>query len=256
MGFRFRKSIPIGKHFRINLSKSGVGYSWGVKGARFTKTANGKNRTTLSVPGTGISYTTESKAHTSKEKPSKKKNVDQAAASAKQQVQQTAGAQNPPTNSAPTKKLTQHHFVQNHISGFVLDHCDSHLADFLIHLVFEDRQHKKAQQDRKDLSTGSLLDRFLHHRRNRGYAKRAGGHPAFRPDLQNHFQSIAGSDCIVGTDSDPRAVSDAGADKHACSRNGQAACSTIASTARYTKQQRHAGKHFRFRRTNRTSARK
>mgnify|MGYP001412331189 CR=1 FL=1 len=70
MGFRFRKSIPIGKHFRINLSKSGVGYSWGVKGARFTKTANGKNRTTLSVPGTGISYTAESKAHTSKRKPS------------------------------------------------------------------------------------------------------------------------------------------------------------------------------------------
>lgn len=102
MGFRFRKSIPIGKHFRINLSKSGVGYSLGVKGARFTKTANGKNRTTLSVPGTGISYTTESKAHTSKKKPSKKKNVDQAA-SAKQQAQQTAGAQNPPTNSAPTK---------------------------------------------------------------------------------------------------------------------------------------------------------
>ena len=31
MGFRFRKSIPIGKHFRINLSKSGVGYSWGSK---------------------------------------------------------------------------------------------------------------------------------------------------------------------------------------------------------------------------------
>lgn len=103
MGFRFRKSIPIGKHFRINLSKSGVGYSCGVKGARFTKTANGKNRTTLSVPGTGISYTTESKAHTSRKKPSKKKNVDQAAASAKQQVQQTAGAQNPPANSAPTK---------------------------------------------------------------------------------------------------------------------------------------------------------
>lgn len=103
MGFRFRKSTPIGKHFRINLSKSGVGYSWGVKGARFTKTANGKNRTTLSAPGTGISYTTESKAHTSKKKLSKKKNIDQAAASAKQQVQQTAGAQNPPTNSAPTK---------------------------------------------------------------------------------------------------------------------------------------------------------
>lgn len=103
MGFRFRKSIPVGKHFRINLSKSGVGYSWGVKGARFTKTANGKNRTTLSVPGTGISYTTESKVHTSKKKPFKKNTIGRAAASRKPQTPQTAGAQNPPANSAPTK---------------------------------------------------------------------------------------------------------------------------------------------------------
>ena len=103
MGFRFRKSIPAGKHFRINLSKSGVGYSWGVKGARFTKTANGKNRTTLSVPGTGISYTTESKAHTSKKKPFKKNTIGRAAASRKPQTPQTAVAQNPPANSAPTK---------------------------------------------------------------------------------------------------------------------------------------------------------
>lgn len=60
MGFRFRKSINLGGGFKINLSKSGVGYSWGVKGARITKTARGTNRTTLSIPGTGISYTTES----------------------------------------------------------------------------------------------------------------------------------------------------------------------------------------------------
>lgn len=102
MGFRFRKSIPIGKHFRINLSKSGIGYSCGVKGARFTKTANGKNRTTLSVPGTGISYTTESKAHTSRKKPSGKKTVNQKAASAKPQTPQTSGAQNQPASSTPT----------------------------------------------------------------------------------------------------------------------------------------------------------
>ena len=100
MGFRFRKSIPIGKHFRINLSKSGVGYSCGVKGARFTKTANGKNRTTLSVPGTGISYTAESKTHTSGKKPSRKKAVNQKATSAKPQ---TPGTQNRPANSPPTK---------------------------------------------------------------------------------------------------------------------------------------------------------
>ena len=61
MGFRFRKSISLGKHFKINLSKSGVGFSAGVKGFRVTRTANGKIRKTVTVPGTGISYVDESK---------------------------------------------------------------------------------------------------------------------------------------------------------------------------------------------------
>lgn len=60
MGFRFRKSINLGGGFKVNLSKSGVGYSWGTKGVRYTKTATGKNRTTISIPGTGISHITES----------------------------------------------------------------------------------------------------------------------------------------------------------------------------------------------------
>lgn len=60
MGIRFRKSINLGKGFRINLSKSGLGYSWGTKGLRFTKTAKGTVRTTLGIPGTGLSYSTES----------------------------------------------------------------------------------------------------------------------------------------------------------------------------------------------------
>lgn len=58
MGFRFRKSINVGP-FRVNLSKSGIGYSVGGKGARYTKTANGKTRTTLNIPGTGLSYVEE-----------------------------------------------------------------------------------------------------------------------------------------------------------------------------------------------------
>ena len=58
MGFRFRKSFGKGP-FRINISKSGIGYSFGVKGARFTKTAKGTKRTTLNVPGTGLSYVSE-----------------------------------------------------------------------------------------------------------------------------------------------------------------------------------------------------
>ena len=68
MGLRFRKSIKLGGGARLNLSKSGIGYSWGVKGARFTKKANSGNRTTLSVPGTGISWVKDSKGKQSKKK--------------------------------------------------------------------------------------------------------------------------------------------------------------------------------------------
>lgn len=49
--------------FRINFSKSGIGYSWGIKGFRVTKTAKETTRTTTSIPGTGISYVTESKSN-------------------------------------------------------------------------------------------------------------------------------------------------------------------------------------------------
>ncbi len=59
MGFRLRKSIRMGG-FRINLSKSGIGYSFGVPGLRYTKMANGRDRTTYSIPGTGLSYVDES----------------------------------------------------------------------------------------------------------------------------------------------------------------------------------------------------
>ncbi len=56
MGFRYRKSINLGGGFRINLSKSGIGYSWGFPGYRHTISANGSQRKTYSIPGTGISY--------------------------------------------------------------------------------------------------------------------------------------------------------------------------------------------------------
>ena len=58
MGLRYRKSIKMGP-FRINLSKSGIGYSVGVKGYRVTKKAGGGYRTTVSIPGTGISHVKE-----------------------------------------------------------------------------------------------------------------------------------------------------------------------------------------------------
>lgn len=59
MGFRYRKSIKIGGA-RLNLSKSGIGYSVGTKGFRVTKKAGGGTRTTTSIPGTGISFVKDS----------------------------------------------------------------------------------------------------------------------------------------------------------------------------------------------------
>lgn len=68
MGFRFRKSIAIGKVLRINVSKSGIGASVGVPGYRIGRGPRGK-RTTISIPGTGISHVTESRKKTAKPNP-------------------------------------------------------------------------------------------------------------------------------------------------------------------------------------------
>ncbi|MCQ2581796.1 MAG: DUF4236 domain-containing protein [Alphaproteobacteria bacterium] len=59
MGFRFRKSVNFGG-FRVNLSKTGIGYSFGFPGFRWTRLANGRSRRTASIPGTGLAYITES----------------------------------------------------------------------------------------------------------------------------------------------------------------------------------------------------
>lgn len=60
MGFRFRKSVNLGGGTKLNISKSGIGISTGIKGARKSINTSGKSRTTLSLPGTGLSYVKES----------------------------------------------------------------------------------------------------------------------------------------------------------------------------------------------------
>ena len=60
MGLRFRKSIKFGI-FRVNLSKTGIGWSVGVPGARYTKMANGRTRITTGLPGTGVTWVKETK---------------------------------------------------------------------------------------------------------------------------------------------------------------------------------------------------
>ncbi|ACU77366.1 hypothetical protein Caci_8546 [Catenulispora acidiphila DSM 44928] len=71
MGFRYRKTFKAGP-IRVTASKSGISYSAGVKGARVTKRADGRVQTTLSAPGTGLSYT---KSSSSTKKPTRASSV-------------------------------------------------------------------------------------------------------------------------------------------------------------------------------------
>jgi hypothetical protein len=57
MGFRFHRTLRLLPGLRLNLSKSGVSASIGTRGAWLTFGRNG-TRTTVGIPGTGISYTT------------------------------------------------------------------------------------------------------------------------------------------------------------------------------------------------------
>lgn len=59
MGMKFRKSINLGGGTRLNVSRSGVGVSTGVKGFRVSTNTSGRSRVTASLPGSGLSYTKE-----------------------------------------------------------------------------------------------------------------------------------------------------------------------------------------------------
>ena len=56
MPFSYRKSINLGGGVRLNVNKKSLGLSAGVKGARFSMNTSGRRTTTLSAPGTGVSW--------------------------------------------------------------------------------------------------------------------------------------------------------------------------------------------------------
>ncbi len=59
MGFRFRKSVRIAPGVRLNFSKKGLSsLSVGRPGATVNMNADGA-KTTLGLPGTGLSYSTK-----------------------------------------------------------------------------------------------------------------------------------------------------------------------------------------------------
>lgn len=58
MGMRFRRSISLGKGAHINLSKSGIGFSTGIKGMSVSTGKRGAYLN-MGIPGTGISTRTK-----------------------------------------------------------------------------------------------------------------------------------------------------------------------------------------------------
>lgn len=95
MGFRFRRSINLGGGFKINLSKSGIGYSWGTKGFRIGRTARGTTRRTYSIPGTGISYVDESGGRDRNRSRSQRRSPNRITQPSQQRIPQPSYGQGP-----------------------------------------------------------------------------------------------------------------------------------------------------------------
>ena len=54
MPMRFRRSIKLGKGVRLNVSKTGLGLSAGVRGARYSVHSSGRRTRSIGIPGSGV----------------------------------------------------------------------------------------------------------------------------------------------------------------------------------------------------------
>jgi hypothetical protein len=57
---RFRRSIKIAPGLRLNINKTSVGLSAGVRGARYSINSSGRRTRSVGIPGTGLSYRSQS----------------------------------------------------------------------------------------------------------------------------------------------------------------------------------------------------
>ncbi|HET9098263.1 MAG TPA: DUF4236 domain-containing protein [Candidatus Saccharimonadales bacterium] len=55
---RYRKSIKIIPGVKVNLTKTGIGATFGVKGAHYSVHSGGRRTTSIGLPGTGMYYQT------------------------------------------------------------------------------------------------------------------------------------------------------------------------------------------------------
>ena len=72
MGMRFKKSKKIAPGIKLNVSNKSVGVSVGGKGVHHSVSSSGRKTTTVSAPGTGLSYVKTSGGGSRKRKSSKK----------------------------------------------------------------------------------------------------------------------------------------------------------------------------------------
>jgi tetratricopeptide (TPR) repeat protein len=60
VGFRVRKSVGLGSGVRLSATKTGVGFSVGGRGARYSVHSSGRRTASVGVPGTGVRYVSQS----------------------------------------------------------------------------------------------------------------------------------------------------------------------------------------------------
>ncbi len=62
MGMRFRRSVKLAPGVKLNLTKTGVGMTFGLKGAHYSVHSSGRRTTSYGLPGTGYYQSVKSGA--------------------------------------------------------------------------------------------------------------------------------------------------------------------------------------------------
>jgi len=147
MGFRIRKSFKIAPGVRFNISKSGVGTSLGVRGARYSIHSSGRRTTSVGIPGTGMSYVQSSNGTTSRR------------ASSKQPTQAQGSLKKPGLFASKGEKLL-YKAVSNGLDLALLDEVAEHHPNYRwLALTFAGL--KRAEDDaEKDTAINQLQEVF------------------------------------------------------------------------------------------------
>jgi tetratricopeptide (TPR) repeat protein len=67
--FRVRTSVKLGPGVRLNASKTGLGLSFGGRGARYSVHSSGRRTASVGVPGTGLSYQAQTRGRSRARQP-------------------------------------------------------------------------------------------------------------------------------------------------------------------------------------------